>query len=142
ASSGVSALVFALLLGKRRRPAPPHDLPMVLTGAGLLWFGWFGFNAGSALSTGGLASLALVNTHVAAAAAMLSWLLVEHIKHGKPTALGAASGLVAGLVVITPCAGFVGPMSALLIGLLGGLSCFLGVMLKGRLGYDDALDAF
>ncbi len=142
ASSGISALVFAILLGKRQRPAPPHDLPLVLTGAGLLWFGWFGFNAGSALGTGGLAALALVNTHVAAAAAMVSWLLVEHLKHGKPTALGAASGLVAGLVVITPCAGFVGPMSALAIGLLGGAACFGGVLLKGKLGYDDALDAF
>jgi Amt family ammonium transporter len=142
ASSGVSALVAALVIGKRKRPTPPHDLPMVLLGAGLLWFGWFGFNAGSALSSGGLAALALVNTHVAAAGAMLSWMLVEFWKHGKPTALGAASGLVAGLVVITPCAGFVGPMSALLIGLLGGAACFGGVLLKGRLGYDDALDAF
>lgn len=142
ASSGVSALVFALLIGKRKRPAPPHDLPMVLTGAGLLWFGWFGFNAGSALGTGGLASLALVNTQVAAAAAMVSWLLLEAAKHGKPTALGAASGLVAGLVVITPCAGFVGPMSALAIGLIGGAACYGGVLLKGKFGYDDALDAF
>jgi ammonium transporter, Amt family len=142
ASSGVSALVVALVIGRRRRIPPPHDLPMVLLGAGLLWFGWFGFNAGSALAAGGLAALALVNTHVAAAAAMVSWMLVEYWKHGKPTALGAASGLVAGLVVITPCAGFVGPSSALLIGLLGGAACFGGVLLKGRLGYDDALDAF
>jgi Amt family ammonium transporter len=142
ASSGVSALVAALVIGRRKRVAPPHDLPMVLLGAGLLWFGWFGFNAGSALSAGGLAALALVNTHLAAAAAMVGWMTVEYWKHGKPTALGAASGLVAGLVVITPCAGFVGPMSALLIGLLGGAACFGGVLLKGRLGYDDALDAF
>jgi len=142
AISGCAALVCAIVLGKRKRPAPPHNLPMVLTGAGLLWFGWFGFNAGSALSSGGLAATALVNTHVAAAGALLSWLLVESLKHGKPTALGAASGLVAGLVVITPCAGFVSPMSALYIGLIGGVVCFGGVMLKGKLGYDDALDAF
>jgi ammonium transporter, Amt family len=142
ASSGISALVFAVVLGKRRRFNPPHNLPMVLTGAGLLWFGWFGFNAGSALGANEVAALAFVNTHVAAAAAMLSWLLVEKWKHGKPTALGAASGLVAGLVVITPCAGFVGPISALAIGALGGVACFGGVLLKSRFGYDDALDAF
>lgn len=142
ASSGVSALVCAIVIGKRKRPAPPHNLPMVLTGAGLLWFGWFGFNAGSALGANGLAATALVNTHVAAAAAMLSWLLIESIKHKKATALGAASGLVAGLVVITPCAGFVSPMSSLWIGLIGGAVCFGGVMLKSKLGYDDALDAF
>jgi ammonium transporter, Amt family len=142
AISGCAALVCAIVLGKRKRPAPPHNLPMVLTGAGLLWFGWFGFNAGSALSSGGLAATALVNTHLAAAGALLSWLLVEGLKHGKPTALGAASGLVAGLVVITPCAGFVSPMSALYIGLIGGVVCFGGVMLKSKLGYDDALDAF
>lgn len=142
ASSGVSALVFALILGKRKRTSPPHNLPMVLTGAGLLWFGWFGFNAGSALATGEIATLALVNTHLAAGAGMVSWLIVENIMSGKPTALGAASGLVAGLVVITPCAGFVAPMSALTIGLLGGAACFGGVMLKSKLGYDDALDAF
>lgn len=142
ASSGVSALVFAIVLGKRKRPSPPHNLPMVLTGAGLLWFGWFGFNAGSALGTGGIAALALVNTHIAAASGMISWLIVEKVMHGKPTALGAASGLVAGLVVITPCAGFVAPMSALAIGLLGGGVCFGGVMLKSKMGYDDALDAF
>lgn len=142
ASSGVSALVVALLLGKRKRPSPPHNLPMVLTGAGLLWFGWFGFNAGSALGTGSTAAMALANTHIAAAGGLVSWLVVENLYHGKPTALGAASGLVAGLVVITPCAGFVAPMSALSIGLLGGGACFGGVMLKGKFGYDDALDAF
>ncbi len=142
ASSGVSALVFALVLGKRKRPTPPHNLPMVLTGAGLLWFGWFGFNAGSALAAGETAVLAMVNTHVAAAGGMVSWLIVERVMHDKATALGAASGLVAGLVVITPCAGFVGPMSALAIGLIGGAACFGGVMLKSRFGYDDALDAF
>lgn len=142
ASSGVSALIFAIILGKRRRAAPPHNLPMVLTGAGLLWFGWFGFNAGSALGTGETAALALANTHIAAAGGLVSWLIVENVYHGKPTALGAASGLVAGLVVITPCAGFVAPMSALSIGLLGGAACYGGVMLKGRFGYDDSLDAF
>lgn len=142
AISGVAALVCALVLGPRKRPGPPHNLPMTLTGAGLLWFGWFGFNAGSALSSGGLAATALINTHIAAATAMLSWLLVEKIKHGKPTALGAASGLVAGLVVITPCAGFVSPQSSVAIGLLGGAICFGGVMLKSKLKYDDALDAF
>jgi ammonium transporter, Amt family len=142
AISGCAALVFAIVIGKRKRPAPPHNLPMVLTGAGLLWFGWFGFNAGSALGANGLAATALVNTHIAAAGAMLSWLLVESMKVGKPTALGAASGLVAGLVVITPCAGFVSPMSALWIGLIGGAVCFGGVMLKSKAGYDDALDAF
>lgn len=142
AISGVSALVVAIVLGKRKRPAPPHNLPMTLLGAGLLWFGWFGFNAGSAGAANGVAALALVNTQIAAAAAMVSWLLIEKIKHGKPTALGAASGLVAGLVVITPCAGFVSPQSSIAIGLIGGVVCFGGVMLKSKLGYDDALDAF
>lgn len=142
AISGVAALVVAIVLGKRKRPAPPHNLPMTLLGAGILWFGWFGFNAGSALGANGLAATALANTHIAAAAAMVSWLIVEKIKHGKPTALGAASGLVAGLVVITPCAGFVSPQSASAIGLIGGVLCFLGVMLKSKLKYDDALDAF
>jgi Amt family ammonium transporter len=142
ASSGVSALVFALVLGKRKRHSLPHNLPMVLTGAGLLWFGWFGFNAGSALSAGSTAAMALTNTHIAAAGGLVSWLIVENLYNGKPTALGAASGLVAGLVVITPCAGFVAPMSALAIGLIGGGACFGGVMLKSKYGYDDALDAF
>ena len=142
AISGVAALVVAIVLGKRKRPAPPHNLPMTLTGAGILWFGWFGFNAGSALSSGGLSVVALVNTHIAAALAMVSWLVAEKIKHGKPTALGAASGLVAGLVVITPCAGFVSPLSSVGIGLLAGVICFGGVMLKSKLKYDDALDAF
>jgi Amt family ammonium transporter len=141
-TSGVSALVFAVALGKRKRPAPPGNLPFTLLGAGMLWFGWFGFNAGSALASNGVAALALVTTHVAAAAGALSWAAIEWLKHGKPTSLGVASGLVAGLVVITPAAGYVGPMSALVMGLLGGAICFGGVMLKGKLGYDDALDAF
>jgi Amt family ammonium transporter len=141
-TSGVSALVFALVLGKRRRPSPPGNLPFTLLGAGLLWFGWFGFNAGSAVAAGGLASLALVTTQLAAAAGAFAWAAIEWRKHGKPTSLGVASGIVAGLVVITPAAGFVGPMSAVIMGLAAGGICFGAVMLKGRLGYDDALDAF
>jgi Amt family ammonium transporter len=141
-SSGAAALVAAIVVGKRKRPSPPHNLTMTLTGAGLLWFGWFGFNAGSALSSGGVASLALVNTHIAAGAAACSWVLAERIKHGRVTALGVASGLVAGLVVITPAAGFVTPSSALIMGLIAGPVCYGAVLLKNRFGYDDALDAF
>lgn len=141
-SSGASALVFALVLGPRRVIRPPHSLPMTLIGAGLLWFGWFGFNAGSALTSGGIAALALVNTHVAAAAGAVAWVGVEWLKQGKPTGLGVASGLVAGLVAITPAAGFVGPMAAVAIGLLAGAVCFGAVLMKSPLGYDDALDAF
>ncbi len=145
-SSGASALVFAIVLGKRRgypkQKMLPHDLTMTLLGAGLLWFGWFGFNAGSALASNELAVLALVNTHVAAGAGGLVWAGIEWIRHGKPSALGVASGLVAGLVAITPAAGFVGPVASLAIGALAGGACFGGVMLKGRFGYDDALDAF
>jgi len=141
-SSGISALVFAIVIGKRSRPAPPHSLPLVLIGAGLLWFGWFGFNAGSALASDHIAAFALVNTHIAAGAAALSWVLIEWKLEGKPTALGVASGIVAGLVVITPAAGFVTPIGALGMGLLGGAACLGGVLLKGKLGYDDALDAF
>jgi ammonium transporter, Amt family len=141
-SSGISALVFALVLGKRVSPRPPHNLPLTLLGAGLLWFGWFGFNAGSALGANAGAALALVNTHVAAAAAAVSWAFVEWIKNDKPTSLGVASGLVAGLVAITPAAGFVGPLSAVAIGLIAGVVCFSAVLMKSRLGYDDSLDAF
>lgn len=141
-SSGISALVFAYVLGKRKRPAPPHNLTMTLLGAGLLWFGWFGFNAGSALASNANAALALVNTHIAAGAGAVAWAIVEHLKHGKATALGVASGLVAGLVCITPAAGFVGPMAAAVLGLAAGVVCFFGVLLKNRAGYDDALDAF
>jgi Amt family ammonium transporter len=145
-SSGVSALVVALIIGRRAgypdRKAPPHNLTLTLLGAGILWFGWFGFNAGSALAANGLAALALCNTHVAAALGALAWAAAEWIKHGKPTALGAASGLVAGLVAITPAAGFVGPMSSAAIGIVAGLVCFGGVLLKVRVGYDDTLDAF
>ena len=143
-SSGVSALVAAMLIGKRRgygqEPMPPHNLTMTFIGAALLWFGWFGFNAGSALASGTLATSAFLATQVAAAAAALSWMSAEWYTRGKPTALGAASGAVAGLVAITPASGFVGPMAALLIGLVGGLVCFMGIRLKGKFGYDDSLD--
>jgi Amt family ammonium transporter len=145
-SSGISALVAALFIGKRKgyphERIFPHNLPMTLLGAGLLWFGWFGFNAGSALASGGSAALAFTATQTAAAAGALSWMLVEWVKAGKPSALGAASGVVAGLVVITPAAGFVTPGWALLMGLLAGVVCYSGVMLKHKLGYDDSLDAF
>ncbi len=145
-STGVSALVCAFVLGKRtgyptvRRP--PHDLTMTVLGAGILWFGWFGFNAGAASLTEGRAALALVNTHVAAAAGGLTWAIVEGSRIRKTTMLGVASGLVAGLVAITPAAGFVTPMYALVIGGAAGAICYGGVLLKGKLGYDDALDAF
>ncbi len=145
-ASGISALVVAIVLGKRTgypsRAHVPHDLTMTVLGAGLLWFGWFGFNAGSALTAGGLSSLALVNTHLAAATGALAWVVIEAFRMKKATMLGVASGLVAGLVAITPAAGFVEPRAAMLIGVLGGVACYGGVMLKGRLGYDDALDAF
>ena len=145
-SSGVSALVCAIVIGKRRGyPAlrhPPHDLTMTVLGAALLWFGWFGFNAGGALGANGLAARALVNTHVAAAAGALAWVLFEGARIKKATMLGFASGLVAGLVAITPAAGFVSPMSALAIGGIAGAVCYGGVLVKTRLGYDDALDAF
>ncbi len=146
-SSGFSALVCALYLGKRlgypKTQMMPHNLVISVIGACLLWVGWFGFNAGSALAAGGLASNAFVTTHLGAAAATIGWLLVEWIRLGKPTVLGGISGAVAGLVGITPAAGFVTPMAALAIGFLAGVICFLGVTeLKKRLGYDDTLDAF
>jgi Amt family ammonium transporter len=145
-SSGLSALLLAIFLGKRHgfphERMAPHNLPMTLLGAGLLWFGWFGFNAGSALSAGGSAALAFTTTQTAAAAGALSWLLVEWRLAGKPSALGAASGIVAGLVVITPAAGFVTPGWALVMGLMAGAVCYGGVMLKHKIGYDDSLDAF
>ena len=143
-SSGVSALVAALLIGKRRgfgsEPMPPHNLPLTVTGAAMLWVGWFGFNAGSALSAGGLATSAFLATHLAAAAATLSWMLAEWGSRGKPTVLGAASGAVAGLVAITPASGYVGPLSAIAIGAIGGVLCYAACNLKTRLGYDDSLD--
>ncbi len=143
-SSGAAALAATFCLGKRkgygRDAFIPHNLPMTLTGAGILWFGWFGFNAGSALAADGAAANAFVTTHVATAAAAIGWLIVEKWHSGKPTTLGVASGAVAGLVAITPAAGFVGPMSALAIGFGGGVICYGGVLLKGKLGYDDSLD--
>ncbi len=146
-SSGVSALVCALVLGKRRGygrvPMPPHSVVLSVIGAALLWVGWFGFNGGSALQANGLASSAFINTHFAAAAATLGWMFVEWIKTGKPTVLGAISGAVAGLVVITPASGFTTPMYALLMGFIGGAACFFSATgLKHLFGYDDSLDAF
>ncbi len=143
-TSGVSALAAALVVGKRKGfgidNMAPHNLPMTVLGAAILWFGWFGFNAGSALAAGDLSTSAFVNTHIAAATATLSWVFAEWIHRGKPTVLGAASGCVAGLVAITPASGFVQPMGGLFIGLLAGVVCYGAVMLKGRLGYDDSLD--
>ncbi len=145
-AAGISALVCALVLGKRtgypHERHVPHNLTMTLTGAGILWFGWFGFNAGSALGSNALAALALVTTHVGAAAGAMSWLLVEWWQRGKPTALGVASGLVAGLVGITPAAGFVAPWAAAVIGGAAGAVCYGAVVWKERLRYDDTLDAF
>jgi Amt family ammonium transporter len=146
-SSGVSALVCALYLGKRtgypRQPMPPHSLVLSFIGACLLWVGWFGFNAGSALASGSLATSAFVATHFASAAAAIGWMAAEWLKNGKASALGAISGAVAGLVAITPAAGFVGPMPALLIGLIAGVFCYLMVTrVKTLFGYDDSLDAF
>lgn len=145
-TAGVSALVCALVMGPRLKyPAErplPHNLTMTMLGAGLLWFGWFGFNAGSALASGELASLAFVNTHLGAAGGAIGWVVVEWKHGGKGTALGVASGLVAGLVTITPAAGFVSPWAAFVMGFAGGLACFFAVLVKYRLGYDDSLDAF
>src|SRR5579863_4664243 len=146
-TSGVSALVTAIYLGKRlgypKTAMPPHSMVLSFIGACLLWVGWFGFNAGSALSSGPLATSAFVNTHFAAAAAALGWTIAEWIHNGKPTALGAISGAVAGLVAITPASGFVQPMAALAIGILAGFFCFFMVfMVKARFRYDDSLDAF
>ncbi|HYL15611.1 MAG TPA: ammonium transporter [Terriglobales bacterium] len=146
-TSGVSALVCALYLGKRlgypHEPMPPHSVVLSFIGACLLWVGWFGFNAGSALAAGSLATSAFVATHFGAAAAALGWSAAEWLRNGKPSALGAISGAVAGLVAITPAAGFVSPMSALLIGAVAGVLCYLMVAkVKARFGYDDSLDAF
>ena len=146
-SSGVSALVCALYLGKRKgygsEPMKPHSIVLSVIGACLLWVGWFGFNAGSALAASALATSAFVATHFATAAAVLGWLLVEWIRNGKPSVLGGISGAVAGLVAITPASGFVQPFPALLIGFLAGIVCFFMVTaVKGKFGYDDTLDAF
>ncbi|GAB3128649.1 ammonium transporter [Novispirillum itersonii] len=146
-NAGVAGLVAAIVLGKRKgygtENMAPHNLTLSVVGAALLWVGWFGFNAGSALTAGGLAAMALLVTHIAASAAAVSWTLVEWIFRGKPSVLGIISGAVGGLVAITPAAGFVTPTGALIIGLLAGVACFWGaVWLKHKLGYDDSLDAF
>ncbi|MGH7258389.1 MAG: ammonium transporter, partial [Nitrospiraceae bacterium] len=143
-SSGISALACALVLRKRmgygKEHMAPHNLPMTVLGASLLWFGWFGFNAGSAVASGALATSAFVVTNTATATAALSWMVVEWMYRGKPTVLGAASGAVAGLVAITPASGFVGPMPSIVIGLGAGVFCYLAVLWKSKCGYDDALD--
>jgi len=143
-SSGIAALAAALVVGKRKgygeEPLPPHNLTMTLLGAALLWFGWFGFNGGSAVASGSLATNAFVVTHISTAAAALSWMIVEWAYRGNPTVLGAASGAVAGLVAITPASGFVGPLSAMIIGLAAGALCYFAINLKAKFGYDDSLD--
>ncbi len=143
-SSAVAAITAAIMIGKRKgyklEPMPPHNLPITILGAALLWFGWFGFNAGSALASDGLAALAFVTTNTASGAAAMSWLLAEWFHRGKPTALGAVSGAVAGLVAITPAAGFVSPLSAILIGIGAGVFCYIAVSMKPKIGYDDSLD--
>jgi len=143
-NSGAAALVVAVMLGKRKgwgkEAFLPHNLPMTVFGAGILWFGWFGFNAGSALSAGKIATMAFMTTQIASGTAAVFWVATEWILRGRPTALGAASGAVAGLVAITPAAGFVGPVSALIIGLIAGILCYLALTLKNKFGYDDALD--
>ncbi len=143
-NAGVAALACALVIGKRKGygtvPMMPHNLTLTLLGAGLLWFGWFGFNAGSALKANDTASMAFVVTHMATAAAALSWVFAEWIIKGKPTTLGVASGAVAGLVAITPAAGFVGPVSSVILGAVAGVVCYLAVLAKSSLGYDDSLD--
>jgi Amt family ammonium transporter len=143
-SSGMSALVCAIVLGKRKgyghQPMQPHNLPMTVMGAALLWFGWFGFNAGSALEANGLAASAFTATNTAAAAAALGWMFTEWMMRGKPTVLGAASGAVAGLVAITPASGYVGPMSSVVIGAVAGALCYTACNFKSKLGYDDSLD--
>jgi Amt family ammonium transporter len=143
-NAGAGALALVLLLGKRigwpKEAMPPHSLPLTLLGTGILWFGWFGFNAGSALAANMVAAQAFLNTFVAAAAAMIGWLIVERLKAGHATTLGAASGAVAGLVAITPCAGFVGGLAPVVIGLIAGAVCYLAISLKFRFGYDDSLD--
>jgi len=144
ASSGAAALAAAIFTGKRKgfgtEPLIPHNIPLTIIGMGILWFGWFGFNAGSALAAGGLAANAFATTQVAATAATASWVITEWIKGGKPTTLGAATGAIAGLATITPAAGFVGPLAALLIGLIAGIVCYYAISLKFKLGYDDSLD--
>jgi Amt family ammonium transporter len=143
-NAGAAGLALAIVLGKRvgwrKESMRPHSLPLVLLGSGLLWFGWFGFNAGSALAANGLAGLAFMNTQVATAGAVCGWLLIEKIRNGHPTSLGAASGAVAGLVAITPACAFVAPWAAVVIGLFAGIFCALAVSLKYKFGFDDSLD--
>jgi Amt family ammonium transporter len=143
-TSGAAALAAVLVLGPRKGYGKdsfmPHNLPMTLLGTGLLWFGWFGFNGGSALAADEIAATAFVATHLGGMAGMAMWTFVEWFHRGKPTTLGAASGAIAGLATITPAAGFVGPNAAILIGFLAGAGCYYGVTLKGKLGYDDSLD--
>ncbi len=143
-NSGAAALVAAIVIGKRRgygkEPFHPHNLTMTILGASILWVGWFGFNAGSALAAGDISTLAFFTTQVAAGTAALSWVVAEWMIQGKPTTLGAASGAVAGLVAITPAAGFVSPVSAIIIGFTAGIICYLAVLAKSKLNYDDALD--
>ncbi|MBF0152693.1 MAG: ammonium transporter [Magnetococcales bacterium] len=146
-NAGIAGLVAALVLGKRKgfptTHMPPHSLPLTVTGAGMLWVGWFGFNAGSQLAADGTAGMAMAVTQIATAMAAVSWMLMEWMRHGKPSALGIVTGAVAGLVAITPASGFVGPMGALAIGLAAGVFCFLSATsMKRALGYDDSLDAF
>ena len=146
ATSGFSALAAALFIGKRKgmskEPMPPHNLPMTVIGAGLLWFGWFGFNAGSALTSGQLSTLAFVTSHAAAVSATATWITIEWLHRGKPTVFGAVTGSIAGLATITPAAGFVSPDAALVIGVLAGCMCYAALNFKSKLGYDDSLDAF
>ncbi|MBQ27314.1 MAG: ammonia channel protein [Nitrospiraceae bacterium] len=143
-SSGFAALACALVLGKRKgygtENMPPHNLPFAFLGAGMLWFGWFGFNAGSALGANEVAVTAFVNTHLAASAGAISWMVAEWVHRGKPTLLGVASGMIAGLATITPAAGYVTAIPSVFIGLIGGVVCYLGVVLKLKLGYDESLD--
>jgi Amt family ammonium transporter len=143
-NAGAAGLALSLILGRRvgwrKEAMRPHSLPVVLLGAGLLWFGWFGFNAGSALGANGIAALALMNTQVATAAALLGWIVVEKLRDGHPTSLGVASGAIAGLVAITPACAFVAPWAAVLIGFIAGLLCSLAVGLKYKFGFDDSLD--
>ena len=143
-NSGISGLVAAIVIGKRRKTAPdPHHIPMAILGGGLLWFGWFGFNAGSALAINGVAVNSFLTTNTSAAAGAISWIVLEWIFNKKPTALGSISGAIAGLVAITQGAGFVTPLSAIIIGFIGGIVSFFAIVfLKRKIGYDDALDAF
>jgi Amt family ammonium transporter len=143
-NSGAAALALAIVLGKRdgfrRDPMRPHNMPLVLLGAGMLWFGWFGFNAGSALSAGSLAATAMINTQIASAAAAMTWILYEKVRDGKATTLGVASGAIAGAVVITPACGYVNPLGALILGLIAGVASSYAVSRKYKFGYDDSLD--